>query len=87
MKQAYKVYFILLIIGLLMLIYSFVVLKKDPVFGGSVKPKYTRYIVTVNNKVVTCRYVEHSKLGYNLRDCDNESRYFNVTNIEMAVGE
>ena len=49
--------------------------------------KYTKYRAIVNNKMVICNVVEHSKLGYNMSNCENGNLYFNVTNIEMAVGE
>jgi hypothetical protein len=81
-----KIYFGISFAAIVILTYSFLVKRKDPLFGQP-KPTYTVYRATINNKLVTCNFVEHSKLGYNLKDCDNDSRYFNVTNIEMSVGE
>lgn len=49
--------------------------------------QHTNYRATINNKVVVCNLVEHTKLGYNMSKCENGRQYFNVTNIEMVSGE
>lgn len=48
---------------------------------------HTSYRATINDTVVVCAVVEHSKLGYNMTKCENGRQYFNVSNIEMVAGE
>lgn len=48
---------------------------------------HTNYRATINDDVIVCDVVEHSKLGYNMTKCENGRQYFNVTNIEMVAGE
>lgn len=79
-----KLLFISISIILAILAYSFSTENRGREFK---KEKYTIYRATINNKLVTCNVVEHSKLGYNLLNCTDDNIYFNVTNIEMTVGE
>lgn len=69
------------VIGLLVFIYAY---QKD---NNEKRMQHTNYRATINNHVVICNLVEHTKLGYNMSKCENGRQYFNVTNIEMVSGE